>query len=326
MNKNCIYYSMHIENIENLRYFCMVYNAMRSLFKFYDHTFDVLVFYTFPENLETFDYKEKFNLIKDFPAVKFIESDYTKKYKMNRIRPYTHDGYMSKWYHLQKCFELSYEKVLFLDCDTIFMKNPAYLFTKYANKNLWTLSCSDKIHDILFPDIPNMNSGQFMLDISCVSTINSLYESIVKKRLDLSNLARTKLLDKDIISDAELSGYDYFNEQYCGQMVILETEGVSYNTFDHKEIIHPAAPVEFSVDGKIVKENPDRHYSVNLNQNGITGIYNINENTCIIHYSSGKSVFWVDKELRNQDLLNGYRNMYNSLKHSNMDTWGLLFA
>jgi hypothetical protein len=317
---------MHIEDLENLRYFCMVYNALRSLFKFYDHSFDVLVFYTFPENLEQFYHNEKFNLVKDFPLVQFIESDYIKKYNTNRQRPYRHDGYMSKWYHLQKSFELGYSKVFFLDCDTIFMKNPGYLFEKYSDGNLWTLSCSDPVHDKLFPDMPNMNSGQFMLDINCIQNVSTLYESIVNKRMWLSNLARTELFDKGLISDGELSGYDYFNEQYCGQMVILENEDVSYENFDYIEIIHPASPVEFAYDGNIVQSPNDSLYSVNLNSSGIVGIFNINANTCIIHYSSGKSVFWVDKELRNKDLSDGYDRMYRILKNKNYNnTWELLF-
>ena len=317
---------MHITDISNLRYYCMVYNAMRTLFKFYDKSFDVVVFYTFPGDLDKFLHNEQFDIVKDFPLVKFIKSDYTKKYKMNRERPYVHDGYMSKWYHLQKSFELGYRKVFFLDCDTVFMKNPSYLFQKYDDKSLWTLSCVDPVHDMLFPNSLNMNSGQFMIHRNCIKNLLSLYDDIVKKRSYLCKLARETLLKKGLISDGELSGYDYFNEQYCGQMILIEPDNVSYKQFDHMEVIHPAAPVEFSCDGHTIKDNKERQYSVNLNANGIPGIYNISKDTCIIHYSSGKSVFWVDKELRNDDLNNGYKDMYNSLKFKNEDTWELLFA
>ena len=319
---------MFIGNIDNLRYYCMVYNAMRTLEKVYDGSFDIIVFHDDCIDIENFYLNDRFNLKKDFPFVSFIKSDYDKKYELNRIRPYKHDGYMSKWYHLQECLKMQYNKVFFLDCDTVFIKNPSCLFDKYEDGILWGLSCVDPVHDLLFPEQANLNSGQFMIASESIKDHENLYDDIVAKRMYLSELARKKLFDKGIITDGELSGYDYFNEQYCGQMTILDNPNVVYENFNHREIVHPASPVEFLYDNQPAEVSEHKYYKVNMNQNGNADITEIFDETYIIHYSSGKSVFWVDQELRNQDLLDGYRTMYNSIKNKNntdYENWSLLF-
>lgn len=314
---------MFVQNIGNLRYYCMVYNAMQSIESIYNGKYDLVVFYDKSIDIDKFYLNDEYNIKKDFPFVKFIKSDYDTKYSLNRVRPYKHDGYMSKWYHLQKVIEMGYDHVMFLDCDTVFIKDPSELFDKYDGNNLWTLSCTDRVHDMLFPDIPNMNSGQFILKTDKIKKKN-LYKRIYSKRMLMSRIAKEKLYDKGKITDIDLSGYEYFNEQYCGQMVIME-DNIEYKELNAVEVVHPASPVNFLCDNIMKKKEPNPMYSVNLNKNGIADITDIRSDTYIIHYSSGKSVFWVDKQFRNQDLNNGYRNMYNKINNIGKETWELLF-
>ena len=336
--KNCLYYSMFIDNEWDMKYYSMAYYSLKTLSEVYDGSFDVLVFYYIYDNIDINHFKlnDKYNICTDFDFVKCVKTDYTNKYNVVRKRPYKHDSYMSKWYHLQKALQMGYDKIFFLDCDSMFVRNPSDFFNKYENGKLWTLSCIDPVNDILYPDIKNMNSGQFIIDSKSIRNKKSLYNNIVKKRMYLSKKGR-KLLEAKKIDETMLEGYEYFNEQYCGQFTLMDI-GLKYEELNYEEITHPADPVIYRIDGKDINTEEWPRYTINLKDTG-SYISDIQEKIYVIHYSSGKSIFWVPYEMQTNQMRIEYSDFFKKefkeidkkkedVKITNKvsDSWDLLFT
>ena len=101
MNKNALMFNLHVEDKNSMHYYSMLYYALETLEKFYDETFDVIVHY----KTKNFEFEKEFhlgvyNIYRQFLFPIYIESTYPDQ-----------DGWMAKWYALQKTFELGYEKV-----------------------------------------------------------------------------------------------------------------------------------------------------------------------------------------------------------------------
>lgn len=84
-------------------YYSQLYYALETINNHCDGKFDIVVYYTLSEHCnDLYNYKHLNGgiLVKDFPNVKFIQSDYDLQYNFildhNKIR--THDPYMGKWY------------------------------------------------------------------------------------------------------------------------------------------------------------------------------------------------------------------------------------
>ena len=59
-------------------YYAMLYTALSSLKPYQNDSFDVVVMYTCLDkefDINTYVYNDKYNIVKDFPFVSFIESD-----------------------------------------------------------------------------------------------------------------------------------------------------------------------------------------------------------------------------------------------------------
>ena len=75
--KKSVYFSLFIPTIENSNYYSMLYHALETLQLVYKNQYDVVVFYSVPGTaLDNHVHLNSFNLVKDFPWVKFIQSDY----------------------------------------------------------------------------------------------------------------------------------------------------------------------------------------------------------------------------------------------------------
>lgn len=188
--------------------------------------FDIVVYLCC--NDETFDWYShyhlnRFCLPKDFPGVKFIVSDYR-----------SNDAYMSKWYHMQKVFELGYDQVFYLDCDTMFFADPSEFFSLESGYVYCLFEIRKTANDILLNNHHGMNSGHILIDHTVFEKIPNFYNTLCKKRSQLNSQAQ-ELYDRNQISESDLEEFCYFNEQYCAQMSFLEHK-IDLRRFDPEKI------------------------------------------------------------------------------------------
>ena len=74
MSKKVLFYSIYITDEKGLDYYSMLYYSLESLVKQKTGNFDIVVFYrSIIFDINEYMFLDQYNLIKDFPAVKFIE-------------------------------------------------------------------------------------------------------------------------------------------------------------------------------------------------------------------------------------------------------------
>ncbi len=177
-------------------------------------SFDVVVFMCCDDknfDLLNYNHLDNFNLVKDFPNVKFFKSDYDET-----------DAWMSKWYHMQKTFEIGYEKVFYIDCDTIFFDNPSPLFELESGSMYCLLEVSSHVNDLILKQ-KGINSGHIVLDRKVYEKIFNFFPSLKIKRQQLIDQAKD-LYELGIINKQEFQHFTYFSEQYCAQMCMKDND------------------------------------------------------------------------------------------------------
>ena len=98
MSKNVIYFSLLIPKNNDASYYAMLYTTLSSLKPYQNDSFDVVVMYTCLDkkfDINTYVYNNKYNIVKDFPFVSFIESDYKKT-----------DVHMHRWHNFSRIFKM----------------------------------------------------------------------------------------------------------------------------------------------------------------------------------------------------------------------------
>ena len=206
--KKVVYFSLFIPTIDNSNYCSMLYHALETLEPFYKNQYDVVVMYSIPGvDLNEYLHLDDFNLIKDFPWVKFIQSDYH----------HTHsDIYMHKWYNLKKVFDLNYDTVFYLDCDIIFNQDPNFIFDKYNNNAAWMLLEGNDTPVCKFLGYPGAPSGQLVIHRTAFAKCKNLYEKILLKQQELVSRAYSEM------STIEAGWFKNLSEQYAAQAAIID--------------------------------------------------------------------------------------------------------
>lgn len=238
MNNRAIYYSVHFKDESSLDYYGMLYYSLETLMKHYDGTVDIVVIWSAYEgfNIDDYAYLDSFNAVKDFPAVKFIKSDYSDV-----------DVYMHRWYNFKKVFELGYDKVFYLDTDVIFFDNPAPIIDSYGDGfNLLFEGHDDTVYKVLGRN--GAASGQIIVDSQVFSTVKDvLYSGIVEKKKYLVERAR-KLLSNS-------GNYDWFcglSEQYAALMYILDNN-IKYGYLNTVDVSFGKECYSFKVVGNNIE-------------------------------------------------------------------------
>ena len=193
MSKNVIYFSLLIPKNNDTSYYTMLYTALSSLKPYQNDSFDVVVMYTCLDkefDINTYVYNNKYNIVKDFPFVSFIESDYKKT-----------DVHMHRWHNFSRIFEMGYDVAFYLDCDVVFFQSPMFHFKKYSEKNVMYAK-----YEGYFPlwekvlKREGITSGQMILPRSVFSKLKpNLHDRIMSTRKKLERKA-SKVLRKN---DAE---------------------------------------------------------------------------------------------------------------------------
>ena len=252
--KKAVYFSLFIPTIENSNYYSMLYHALETLQLVYKNQYDVVVFYSVPGTaLDNHIHLNSFNLVKDFPWVKFIQSDYHVNHS---------NIYMHKWYNLEKVFDLNYDKVFYLDCDVVFNKDPSYMFDRYHDNSMWALI---EGHDTLvykFLNRPGVPSGQFIISKKLFDKCNNLHDRILLKQkvlIEQAYVALTKI---------EAEWFSNLSEQYAAQLVIQDS-GVNIHALSIADVCFGVSA--FTV--KLINNFP----VVSVGENAITHYFGKND-------------------------------------------------
>ena len=291
MNKNALMFNLHVENKNSMHYYSMLYYALETLEKFYDETFDVIVHY----KTKNFEFEKEFhlgvyNIYRQFLFPIYIESTYPDQ-----------DGWMSKWYALQKTFELGYEKVFMIDNDIIFYGNPSYMFEKYGNKNVAHVGADGGYGKIL--ERVGIASGNEIIHRKAIHSLDTLFERALEHRKKLIQKSED-LMTNGQISETIHKNFKFFSEQYAGNFAIQDPydpnnipEEKEFVGIKPEDLVTPAN-CNLEIGGR---DNP--YYCVNIIDNKIQ-ITDVK--TTIIHYSAAHASVMLPNRLFTDHLLNGY--------------------
>jgi len=279
---NAIIYSLYQSNSRpQAEYISMLYYSLKTLYdKSKKINFDIIVFLDSDSNFDFINYihLKKFRLIQDYPNVIFIQSDYS----INK-----NDGWMAKWYHIEKAFEYNYEKVFYLDVDTRFFGDPNEIFLYERNKvhaNFEAIYHATKV--VL--ERQGMNSGTILLDNFCYKKIPNFYNSMVKTRERLNKKSESHW-KKGELSEEEHKHFSFFSEQYGPQFTFLE-KNIEIETLDYQKINH--IPGFWSLD--ITWKDSGDHLITNAPE-------------IILHYSSSSAHAHLPIEFMTENYINKFQ-------------------
>lgn len=284
MNKKVIYFCLFLRKGKDPCHYAMAYWSLKTLSKFIDNSFDVVLFYD--SDIDNFEFEKfeinGFNMFKDFSFVKFIKLNFYDSYRNTKdlFSPGNNNFFsnhynvcMIKWFGLEKIFDLGYEKILFLDVDTVFNKNPIGIFNTFIEKGIYIgleqvhrhiILSNYKTGDILtekeFKNIvllnrninngDGMNSGQIYFNEIKIDNFFDLY---YKCRLELHNDADELLLNKKI-NEKYYKYLTSYNEQWAAQLVFdiykINLKKIPWQIIDRGNISKVKNPWIFHYDRK----------------------------------------------------------------------------
>ncbi len=226
---NCLYFSLCITTDFNGQYITMLKNALTGLGNHYnkENGYDVIVTSNvdikFPEhnfvNVLKTNYTELYNVCDHYQ--KYDKETFTKEEYLQRN---LHSSWMHKWYALEQITKLGYDKILFSDCDVLIngdLNNIFSLIDKEDNENIFyaSLACDENFEKHFNPKNV-INSGHFLFRPNKVN-VNTLYESIVKKRKYMDAIM-ADAYEREEATVTVLENIGFFNEQYCAQLYFEE--------------------------------------------------------------------------------------------------------
>lgn len=221
--KRALYYSLYLPNPESMRYYSMLW---RSLETHHDQgefdQYDIVVAYSAPGiDFAQYRHLDRFNLMLNYPRVKFIASDY---------HEHSSDPYMHKWYNLDRVFDLGYAQVLMLDCDTVFIDRISPMFDRYFHTNavhvLLEGANSEFLHIL---GGPGMGSGQVFISRQVWQQITDFYGQVKTQQAQITQQA------KETMSEPTAQWFTGLSEQYAAQLV-LKDHGIMLNRIDQRDI------------------------------------------------------------------------------------------
>lgn len=175
------------ENSHNQQIFSQLYYSLKSL-KDVGYSGKVIVYYDSNVSFCNFDYLLNYNIFKDFDFVIFV------KFKYDTFLKSTTKGAFHKWQCL-KLFNRTFDyfRVLCVDNDVVFNKNPEKLFNLYANENIfygkqYGFTEKEITNNVIYQNfslsIPHVNTGQCIVSKKIVDKLdqNNLFiQNLVKQ-------------------------------------------------------------------------------------------------------------------------------------------------
>jgi len=238
-------------------------------------------------DINTYVYNDKYNIVKDFPFVSFIESDYKET-----------DVFMHRYHNFSRIFEMGYDVAFYLDCDVVFFESPMFHFKKYSEKNVMYAKYEGD-----FPLWKNVlgregiTSGQMILPRSVFSELKpNLHDRIMKTRKKLERKAR-KVLRKN---DAEW--FCALSEQY-GAFETLQNENVIIKNLEHEDITFIGGGAEALFCNEWIQLKNER------------GIISVDKcNTKIFHYLGPNAFVFVPGGLHTPEMEKKYNEFEREWK------------
>lgn len=226
---NCLYFSLCVTKNFNEHYLIMLKNALTGLGNHYskENGYDVIVTsnidiqfpeFNFVKVLRT-DYSDLYDICDYYQTYK-KETFTVEEYLHRNI----HSSWMHKWYALEQIAKLGYDKILFSDCDVLIngdLNNIFSLIDKEDTENTFyaSLACDEHFEKHFNPKNV-INSGHFLFRPNKVN-VNTLYESIVKKRKYMDTIMAAAY-EREEATVTVLENIGFFNEQYCAQLYFEE--------------------------------------------------------------------------------------------------------
>lgn len=240
---------------------------------------DICLFYSSAEDVEKYDHLGKYNLRRDFPKLKIERIDYD----------YDHTT-AHKWLAIQNVIGAGYDRVLYVDNDTFFSRDPSYLFKKYGKGRFWIIyDRSDA--GMLCEKVTGwrgMNSGQFLFHAELLHEYrDNLFELYIRERESLLDKARQAL------EGEELKYFEWLSEQFAFHQFLLNN-GIPIGELDTK--------TDFALSSvSITLDHSREHCSFEKTVN---------------HYMSPFSPLWLRKELWTDQTYSKFmsKNMRDFLK------------
>ena len=290
MSKNVIYFSLLIPKNNNISYYTMLYTALSSLKPYQNDSFDVVVMYTCLDkkfDINTYVYNDKYNIVKDFPFVSFIESDYKET-----------DVFMHRYHNFSRIFEMGYDVAFYLDCDVVFFESPMFHFKKYSEKNVMYAKYEGN-----FPLWKNVlgregiTSGQMILPRSVFSELKpNIHDRIMKTRKKIERKA-SKVLRKD-----DTKWFCSLSEQF-GAFETLQNENVIIKNLEHEDITFIGGGAEALFCNEWIQLKNER------------GIISVDKcNTKIFHYLGPNAFVFVPGGLHTPEMEKKYNEFEREWK------------
>lgn len=271
MNHNAFLFPMYIK-APNIEYYCMMYNALDTLYKTgFNDEFDLFVYY-FGVGYDIRSYKHfdgPEDIFVDFPKVNFIHFPFDISTSS--------DVYFFKWKFVDHFFNHhNYDKVFITDSDLIFNKNPSYMFEKYGDDSAYVLweDSNPIVKKVLGRN--GVAGGQIMLSRKLYqNNIINLYDKISKER----NLLLSKA--KAMLSEQEYLWFDNLSDQYS-LMNTLINSNINIQPLDIKDIC-------YGIIACNIEKYNDKEIKINFNTN-------------ILHYLGPYAYLFLPDRFKTQEM------------------------
>lgn len=292
--KRALYFSTYFNPIQDNRHYVMLYYALETLSAFHPFDFDVVVFCATPGKNDIAEYNHKglYNIVRDFPWVKFYNSDYFERFG------YEQDAhFMHKWYHLKSVFDLGYEQVFYSDADVIFMKNPTFLFDVYDSETcLYMPKVSDKHAFKLIEDVYRYSaddrygrsSSNWILHKKVFDTLPETYYD------EVCDIRRQYVRDAEALFGEDAIKTTPFSEQYAGTLLFLKYSRI----LDWKDGSHFA----WGEEGDLW----DTDFTVD-------GVKTVKKDIVMWHYTGGKAPIACRKDLLTDHMIEERKKIHDWL-------------
>ena len=170
---NCVFYCAYLPYLtdkthHNQESFSQLYYSLKTL---YETGYDkgVFLYYDADVDVNDFVYKEKYNLTRDFKNLICVKFKYKEWDKTETA--------FHKWHALMAFSKnFAFNRVLCIDNDTVFNKNPEHLFTHYSDPNVfygvrYKWLDLDPVQKQIGMKGPSLNTGQYIISRQIINSL-----------------------------------------------------------------------------------------------------------------------------------------------------------
>lgn len=273
-----ILYSIYVKEKPNFLILAQLYYSIKTLRK-YNTEIPIVIVINSGINLENYNINGMFNIVRDFDNIQILQIEFSAKHLA-----------IQKWRAVETIFnKTNYNKVLYLDNDTFFSRNPKDFFTDFSEDYFYFRpEWGDACYNIY--GFYGMNSGQFFLSRKVFQQIPVNFIELIEKEIvrsyrlvlkanklsyKINEVIREnkKLIKSEPINFISIKEWRWSAEQFCSHKVLLD-HGIQFELF------------------------PEGLFAVGAT----TVVVDHSKNPCevitpIVHYFGGFSYLWFPSDL-----------------------------